>query len=90
MRVRWTEPAVRDLTSICDYIEQHDGGQAARTIALRIFEAAESLVRFPRRGRTGSDPATRELVLAPWLVIYSVNDDAVEIVRILHGAQNRP
>ena len=92
MRVRWTEPAVRDLTSICDYIEQHDGEQAARTIALRIVEAAESLVRFPRRGRHGSDPETRELVLAgsPWLVIYSVNDDAVEILRILHGAQKRP
>ncbi len=92
MRVRWTEPAVRDLTAICDYIEQHDSPPVARTVALRIVEGAESLVNFPRRGRPGSDPGTRELVLAgsPWLVIYSVNDDAVEILRILHGAQKRP
>jgi len=25
MRIRWTEPAARDLTNICDYIEEHDG-----------------------------------------------------------------
>ncbi len=63
MRVRWTESAVRDLTSICDYIENHDSPHAARAVALRIVEGVDSLVKFPRRGRIGSDPATRELVL---------------------------
>lgn len=34
MRIRWTEPAASDLTSICDYINEHDGPEAARRVAL--------------------------------------------------------
>jgi plasmid stabilization system protein ParE len=26
----------------------------------------------------------------PWIVVYRVRDDTVEIVRIYHGAQNWP
>jgi plasmid stabilization system protein ParE len=55
MRIRWTEPAVRDLTGICDYINDHDGPVAARRVALRIYEGVDSLMRFPHRGR----PAAR-------------------------------
>jgi plasmid stabilization system protein ParE len=33
MRIRWTQPAASDLTSICDYIEEQDGARAARRIA---------------------------------------------------------
>jgi len=31
MRVRWTEPAARDLTGICDYTQEHHGPEAARS-----------------------------------------------------------
>ena len=43
MRIRWTEPAARDLTNICDYTEEHDGPEAARRAALRIYEALGTL-----------------------------------------------
>jgi len=35
---------------------------------------------------------TRELILSPlpWIVTYTVRDDAIDIVRILHGAQRWP
>jgi plasmid stabilization system protein ParE len=35
---------------------------------------------------------TRELVLAPlpWVMVYVVSDETVEIVRVLHGAQRWP
>ncbi len=33
MRIRWTEPATRDLTQISDYIEQNDGVTQARAVA---------------------------------------------------------
>lgn len=62
MRIRWTEPAVSDLTSICDYIEEHDGAPAARRIALTIYEHVDSLKQFLQRGRPGHRPNTRELV----------------------------
>jgi|SRR5580692_7314235 toxin ParE1/3/4 len=63
MRIRWTEPAARDLTNLCDYTEDHDGPKAARRVALRIYEGLSSLTQFPRRGRPGRSPGTRELFL---------------------------
>ena len=92
MRIRWTEPAARDLTNICDYTEDHDGPEAARRIALRIYEGLSTLTQFPRRGRPGRNPGTRELIFAglPFLAVYRVGDNFVEIHRILHGAQKWP
>jgi plasmid stabilization system protein ParE len=43
MSVRWTELAARDLTGICDYTEEHSGPEAARKVALRVYEAVDSL-----------------------------------------------
>jgi toxin ParE1/3/4 len=92
MRIRWTEPAARDLTAICDYIKEHDGPEAARKVALRIYEGVGTLSQFPRRGREGRKPGTRELVFPglPFLTIYRVREDVIEINRILHGAQLYP
>ena len=92
MRIRWTRPAARDLTAICDYIGQRDSSKAARRVALRIFEAVDSLAQFPRRGRSGRKPGTRELTFSdiPYLVIYRISEESVEVARILHGAQRRP
>lgn len=92
MRIRWTEPAAHDLTQICDYIERHDGSATARRVALTIYQGVGSLLRFPHRGRPGRKPQTRELVFSglPFLAIYRVREDVIEINRILHGAQNWP
>ena len=92
MRLRWTEPATSDLTHICDYTEEHSGGTTARRVALSIYEGVSALVKFPERGRTGRKSGTRELVLAglPYLAVYRLQGDTVEILRILHGAQDWP
>ena len=92
MRIRWTESAVRDLTNICDYIEEHRGGTTARRVALSLCQGSEILAEFPECGRTGRSPGTRELVMSglPYLAIYRIHHDAVEIIRILHGAQEWP
>src|SRR4051812_24891733 len=92
MQIRWTEPAVSDLTGICDYTQEQDGPQAARRVALRIYTGVESLTQFPLRGRPGRKAHTRELVFPeiPFLAIYRVRGDVIEIDRILHGAQRWP
>jgi len=46
MRVRWTEPAARNLTDICDYTEEHSGAEAARKVALSVYEAVGSLAVY--------------------------------------------
>jgi toxin ParE1/3/4 len=90
MRVLWTEPAAHDLTHICDYIEKHDSSTTARRVALSIYERVSALVEFPERGRSGRKSGTRELILPglPYLAVYRLREDALEILRILHGAQD--
>lgn len=92
MRIRWTQPAAHDLTQICEYTEERDGPAAARRLALRIHDAIGQLATFPHSGRPGRKPDTRELVFAglPFLAVYRVRGNAIEIGRILHGAQKWP
>lgn len=92
MRIRWTDPAVRDFTAICDYLEQHGNSDIAGRVAKHIFTSVGMLSKFPESGRSGRKPETRELVLSglPYLVIYRVRHDSIDVLRILHGAQQWP
>jgi len=48
----------------------------------------ERLVACPSLGRSGEVAGTRELVAAPYVVVYRVRDEVIEIVQIWHGAQD--
>lgn len=91
MEIRWSPEAADDLERIVERIRRDDP-RTARTLANRIFERCTSLQTVPNRGRIGRIAGTRELVLAPlpYIVVYRVKPDAVEVVRIYHGAQNWP
>ena len=39
-------------------------------------------------GRLGERPGTRELVAPPYVIVYRVKDDVVEILHMWHGAQD--
>lgn len=92
MRLRWTQPAARDLTQICDYIQERTSGATARRVALVIFQQLSVLGQFPEAGRAGRKPGTRELVVArlPYVAIYRLQAETVEVLRILHAAQKWP
>jgi toxin ParE1/3/4 len=92
MIVRWTKPAVDDLTHICDYTESRFGAPQARRAGLAIYKAASDLQAMPNRGRIGRKAGTREFLVVglPFIIVYRVTEEAVEIVRILHGAQQWP
>ena len=92
MRIRWSDPALRDFTQICDYIDEHGSAAIARRVALQIYESIGTLSGFPESGRTGRKPETRELVFAglPYVAIYRITNDSVDVLRILHGAQQWP
>ena len=89
MEVRWTAPAAQDLENIALHIRQDDP-ETARRVAQALYERAMSLDTMPNRGRPGRIAETRELVLAPYIIVYRVRRNAVEILRIYHGAQNWP
>jgi toxin ParE1/3/4 len=90
MQVRWTQSASKDLQAIVRYIRK-DNRPAARSVAEKLFNAANSLAQYPLRGRTGRVPGTRELIVdsLPYVIVYRVASEAVHIARIYHGAQDR-
>ena len=90
MRVQWTTDAADDLERICDDIAEASPG-SARRIAQAVVEGLASLHTFPNRGRPGRVEGTREFVFAslPFVAVYEVHDE-VQVLRILHGAQQWP
>jgi toxin ParE1/3/4 len=89
MKVRWTEPALLHLHEAYDYI-QLDKPSAAARMAERIEATAEHLRLFPQMGRPSKRPKTRELPVpgTPFVLVYRVSSDSLEILALYHGAQN--
>jgi toxin ParE1/3/4 len=92
MQIRWTDPALHDFTHMSASPNLGSGDARSRRTALQIFEVVESLSTFPNRGRSGRKPGTSELVIygLPFVAVYRLRQDSVEILRILHGAQRWP
>lgn len=91
MQVCWTPRAQADLNDQIDYIAQ-DNLQAANRMRMMIYEHTQLLEKTPDIGRAGSVADTRELILSgtPYLAVYRVKEEFVEILRLLHGAQQYP
>ena len=93
MLLRWTPSAFNDLKIISSYIEQQRNLATANRVCRIIYDAVQSLRRFPESGKIGIEEGTRELVvpaLPSYIVAYRViRSEAVQIVRIWHGAQER-
>ena len=92
MRVRWSLPAAEDLERICSWIER-DSPEAARRVAKTIYERCGELADFPQAGRASARMnGRRELTFSglPYIAVYQVNEDTIEISRVFHGAQDWP
>jgi toxin ParE1/3/4 len=92
MRIRWTDAAIDDFTRICDYVEKHGSAAIARRVAITAYSQISELSKFPELGRTGRKRETRELVLSglPYIAIYRIYRAEIQILRLLHGAQQWP
>ena len=92
MRVRWTNPALRQLDEIQDYIAQDDP-RAAFDLSERVRRHVTVLLPdHPDAGRPGRIAGTRELVVSgtPYIVAYRHRDEVLEILAIMHGARQWP
>ena len=92
MEIRWSLPAVDDLERICAWIER-DHPEASQRVANTIYNGISRLGEFPALGRPSNRVAGwRELIFPPlpYVVVYRVGKEAIEIARIYHGAQNWP
>ncbi|HUZ67670.1 MAG TPA: type II toxin-antitoxin system RelE/ParE family toxin [Beijerinckiaceae bacterium] len=91
MRLEWSVFARADREQIFDYIEA-ENPRAAAAVDERIRTQTNNLIRFPTIGRSGRVDGTRELAIAhtPYVAVYTVSDEAIRILRVLHGARLWP
>ena len=92
MEIRWSLPAADDLERICTWIER-DNPDAARRVASILYEGCSRLAQFPNLGRASLRmTGRRELTFPPlpYIAVYQIKPDAIEISRIFHGAQDWP
>lgn len=91
MRLEWTLPAFEDIQEAGRYIALDDP-RAAKRMVERVREAVEYLVDQPNIGRPGRVQGTRELVISgtPFIAVYWVRGDIVQILRLLHHARQWP
>ncbi len=59
---------------------------------MKIRDAVNQLAQYPFMGRYGRVEGTREFVIAntPYLVIYRVKEETVQIIRVLHASRKYP
>lgn len=91
--VAWTEVAAADMERLADTLAE-ESPQRAHSILDRIVARAESLDRFPERGRTPrelrsiGDRTWREVQEPPWRILYRVVEGTVEIHGVLDGRRS--
>ncbi|PYX49032.1 MAG: type II toxin-antitoxin system mRNA interferase toxin, RelE/StbE family [Acidobacteria bacterium] len=90
MTVRWSPEAAADFAAIVEYIRKQNPSAAGR-VARKIYAGVAACHHFPIKV-VPETKGTRELVFSslPYVVVYRVKDEMVEVVRVLHGAQRWP
>jgi len=92
-RLLWTKSAEDDLLKIIEHIKA-DSPENAKTVFAKIKRHAASSNFFPLKGRVVPElqqegiTLYREVVVAPWRIIYKVGDDTVYIMTIIDSRQN--
>ena len=91
MNSRWLRTALDTRYAQLDFIAQDNPGAAERMDGL-IARQIDALADHPLMGRKGRVDDTRELVITrtPFIAVYRATATHIEILRILHGAQQWP
>lgn len=87
----WLRRAIADRDAQLDYIAQDNPGAAIEQ-GDRIAHQVALLAEHPEMGRVGRKQGTRELVISrtPFIIVYRVRGERIELLRLLHGAQQWP
>lgn len=89
LRLEWSIKALIDFDEAQAYIAQ-ENPFAAQTVADRIWQASYRLAETPNIGRAGIEPGTRHWTVqrTPYLIVYRVAGDVLEILRVWHGRRD--
>ena len=90
MKITWAPRARKDFNDAIIYLKSRSPAGAER-VAARILEAVRLLETFPRAAPSSRHRGLRQLVVrrTPYLVIYRVEADRVEIRAVIHAKRKR-
>lgn len=92
-KVEWAAVAESDLKQIIDFIAADSPGNALQVFK-KIRQKASSLHAFPERGRIVPElqgqgiHIYRELIEAPWRIIYRISDGTIFALSVIDSRQN--
>ena len=92
MTVVWSNRVLRSVADIHRRIAA-DSEQAANQTIDNILKRGDQLAAFPKSGRAVDRykrPEIRELVEAPYRILYRVRRQEVEVVDVFHSSQLPP
>jgi plasmid stabilization system protein ParE len=89
MRIRWTPAAATDPAAHGDYLKDHHPHYRQATMR-KLYKTIRGLKDAPYRGRPGREAGTREILFPPmpYIAVYRVREQSIEILRIWHTAQD--
>jgi len=92
MRVVWTRPALNDVDQIQDFVAQDNPSAAFELATTLLGRTGDLLSANPLIGRGGRVPDTRELVFhgLPYIVVYRLRGDRIEVLAVVHGKRLWP
>jgi len=91
-RLVWTRPTLKDVQQIHEYIAR-DSPRYAHLVAQQLFAAVERLSAHPLSGRVVPElelATVREVIAAPYRIVYRVPPDVLEILTVVHSARRFP
>ena len=84
-----TDQAIEDINEICDYLSNFNL-ESATEFLNSIENKCQFLAQFPNMGRSYAEllPELREISVNPYIIIYRLIKDDVEIIRVVNGYRN--
>ena len=89
-KIIWSPAALEDVDSIAEYIARDSTDQSSLFV-IRLIGATDRLQDFPNSGRIIPEignPGCREIIYGSYRIMYRLDDDAVWITGIVHGARD--
>lgn len=89
MKLRYTRPALADLTNILDYVVERSPQGAARVHA-RIEIVLDLILACPQIGAPTDEPGLRRVNVRPYpyLIFYEVAGNEVIVHAVRHAARD--
>lgn len=90
MNVFWTSTAEEHLDAIHNYIAKDSPNYAKRMVD-RLTRRSIQIAEYPSSGRTVPEyelPQIREVIEGPFRIIYYIKPDGIDVLAVIHAAQN--